>query len=58
MSRSMNILIAFAPPAAKEPPNNVTAINDHAGHLPAAKTIVGTVVINNNSMIRGFVNAI
>jgi hypothetical protein len=54
----MNILIAFAPPAAKEPPNNVTAISDHAGHLPAAKTIVGTVVINNNSMIRGFVSAI
>jgi hypothetical protein len=54
----MNILIAFAPPAAKEPPNRVTAISDHAGHLPAAKTIVGTVVINNNSMIRGFVSAI
>jgi len=54
----MYILIAFAPPAANEPPNNVIAISDHAGHLPAAKTIVGTVVINNSSMIRGFVNAI
>ena len=58
MSRSMYILIAFAPPAANEPPNNVIAISDHAGHLPAAKTIVGTVVINNSSMIRGFVSAI
>ena len=51
------MFIAFAPPAANEPPNKVIAISENAGHCPAAKTIVGTVVINNNSMIRGLVNA-
>ena len=58
MSRSIYMLIAFAPPAANEPPSRVIAISDQAGHLSAAKTIVGTVVINNNSMILGLVNAI
>jgi hypothetical protein len=27
------------------------------GHLPAASTMVGIVVTNSNSMMRGFVNA-
>jgi hypothetical protein len=58
MSRSIYIFIVFAPPAARVPPSKVIAINDHPGHLPAAKTIVGTVVTSNNSMILGLVKAI
>ena len=57
MSRSINMLMALAPPAAKDPPTKVIAINHTDGQPPAATTIVGTVVISNNSMIRGFVNA-
>jgi hypothetical protein len=57
MSRSMYILIAFAPPAAKEPPIKVIRIRLSAGHPSSATTIVGTVVMSNNSMIRGFVSA-
>ena len=49
--------MVFAPPAARVPPIRVIAINDHAGHLPAARTMVGTVVTSNSSMIRGLVKA-
>jgi hypothetical protein len=53
----MYMLIAFAPPAAKEPPINVIRMRLSAGHPSSATTIVGTVVMSNNSMIRGFVSA-
>jgi hypothetical protein len=53
----MYMLIAFAPPAANEPPINVIKMRLNAGQPPSATTIVGTVVISNNSMIRGFVRA-
>jgi hypothetical protein len=49
------MLIAFAPPAANEPPSKVIAINDQLGHSPAANTMVGTVVIKRSSIIRGLV---
>ena len=51
------MLIAFAPPAASDPPSKVIAIKLTDGHLPAASTMVGIVVTNSNSMMRGFVNA-
>ncbi len=57
MSRSTTMLMALAPPAASVPPARVIATSDHGGHPRCAKTIVGTVVTNSNSMIRGLVSA-
>ena len=57
MSRSTYMLTALALPADSVPPSNVIPINDQAGQPPSASTIVGTVVINSSSMIRGLVSA-
>ena len=57
MSRSTYMLIAFAPPAASEPPIIVANINHSGGIAPSATTIVGIVVTKRSSMIRGLVSA-
>ena len=57
MSRSMYMLKALAPPAARAPPATVAAINQIEGIPPSATTMVGTVVMSRSSMIRGLVNA-
>ena len=46
---------ALALPADKVPPTKVTATRDQAGQPRSASTIVGTVVINSSSMMRGLV---
>ncbi len=56
MSRSKNWFIAFAPPAASVPPNSVAATSQGDGKRPAARTIVGTVVMSSSTMMRGFVS--
>ncbi len=57
MSRSMNMLMALAPPAARAPPSRVAAIS-HTGGMPRWATImVGSVVISRSSMMRGLVSA-
>ena len=57
MSRSMSMLLAFAPPAARLPPIRVMITSQVDGQPSAASTIVGTVVMSSSSMIRGFVRA-
>jgi hypothetical protein len=57
ISRSMYILMAFAPPAARVPPTIVTTISHRLGHPSFATTMVGIVVISSNSIMRGFVRA-
>ena len=57
MSRSTYMLIALAPPAARAPPANVAAINHTGGRPRWATTMVGSVVTNRSSMIRGLVKA-
>jgi hypothetical protein len=57
MSRSMYMLMAFAPPAARVPPKTTAAISQIDGIPPAARTMVGTVVTSSSSMIRGLVSA-
>ena len=56
MSRSMNWLMAFAPPAAIVPPMITAAISHGDGTPRAAMNIVGTVVTSSSSMIRGLVS--
>jgi hypothetical protein len=51
------MLMALAPPAASVPPINVTITSQVDGQPRSATTIVGTVVINSNSMMRGLVSA-
>ena len=57
MSRSITMLKALAPPAASVPPMRVATMSQAFGQPLAATIIVGTVVMSNNSMIRGFVRA-
>src|SRR4051812_24455508 len=57
MSRSMTMLVALAPAAARVPPTRVARIS-HAGGMPrSATTMAGTVVTRSSSMIRGLVRA-
>ena len=58
ISRSMYMLMAFAPPAANVPPTIVTTISQRLGQPLLATTMVGIVVIKSNSIMRGFVRAI
>jgi hypothetical protein len=53
----MYMLMALAPPAANDPPTNVMRMSHKDGQPPSATTMVGMVVMSNNSMIRGFVKA-
>ena len=57
MSRSMTMLIAFAPPAASVPPTTVATTSHVAGQPRRATIIVGTVVTSRSSMMRGLVSA-
>ena len=57
MSRSITMLNALAPPAARVPPRSVASMSHSPGIPCAATTIVGTVVTRSNSMMRGFVRA-
>ena len=57
MSRSMYMFTALAPPAARAPPTNVVAMSHRPGILPAATTMVGSVVMSSSSMMRGLVSA-
>ena len=49
--------MAFAPPAASEPPKITAAISQIDGMPRCARTIVGTVVTRSSSMMRGLVSA-
>jgi hypothetical protein len=57
MSRSTTMLMALAPPAANVPPSRVMSTSEVRGQPPSARTIVGTVVMSNSSMMRGLVRA-
>ena len=57
MSRSTTMLMALAPPAASAPPASVAAINHTGGRPRWATTMVGRVVTNKSSMMRGLVRA-
>ena len=57
MSRSTTMLMALAPPAARVPPTSVAAINHTEGSPCFATTMVGRVVTNSSSMMRGLVRA-
>ncbi len=57
MSRSMNMLMAFAPPAASDPPTSVATISPMDGNPRWATTMVGSVVTKSSSTIRGLVRA-
>ena len=47
---------AFAPPAARVPPNSVEAMSSMDGHPSFASTMAGIVVISSSTMIRGFMS--
>ena len=51
------MLMALAPPAASAPPITVASISQIEGKPRFATIIVGTVVMSNSSMMRGFVRA-
>jgi hypothetical protein len=57
MSRSTTMLMAFAPPAASEPPSTVTMTRPRPGTPCSATNITGTVVTSSSSMILGLVSA-
>ncbi len=57
MSRSTTMLMALAPPAASAPPARVAAISQTGGRPRCATTMVGKVVTNSSSMMRGLVRA-
>ena len=57
MSRSMTMLVALAPAAARVPPTRVAKISQISGMPRWATTMVGTVVTRSSSMIRGLVRA-
>ena len=57
MSRSMNMLMALAPPAASAPPSRVAPISHTGGRPRWATIMVGSVVISSSSMMRGLVSA-
>ena len=57
MSRSMTMLMAFAPPAARVPPTSVSSTRRVDGHPRCASTMVGTVVMSNSSTTRSFMSA-
>ena len=57
MSRSTNMLMALAPPAARAPPSRVATISQTGGRPRWATIMVGSVVISSSSMIRGLVSA-
>ena len=57
MSRSTYMFTAFDPPAANVPPIMVATISHKLGRPLAATIIVGTVVMSNCTIIRGFVRA-
>ncbi len=57
MSRSTYMLMALAPPAASEPPSTVATTSHSEGMPCSATTMVGTVVTNSSSMMRGLVSA-
>ena len=57
MSRSMYMLKALAPPAARLPPTSVAKISHPDGRPRSATTIVGTVVTSSSSTMRGLVRA-
>ncbi len=57
ISRSMYMLMAFAPPAARVPPTIVTTISHRLGQPLLATTMVGIVVMRSSSIMRGFVRA-
>ncbi len=57
ISRSTNMLMAFAPPAASAPPSSVASMSHTGGRPRWATIMVGRVVISSSSMIRGLVNA-
>ena len=58
MSRSITILMAFAPPAANVPPMRVIATRPQLGQPFSAKTMVGTVVMSSSSTTRNFIRTI
>ena len=49
------MLIAFADPAAIDPPTSVARISQSDGTPPRARTIAGTVVMSSSTTMRGFV---
>ena len=57
MSRSMYMLMALAPPAARAPPMRVATIRPTGGMPLSATTMVGRVVTSSSSMMRGLVSA-
>ena len=57
MSRSMTMLMALAPPAARAPPSRVAAMSLTGGRPRWATIMVGSVVISSSSMMRGLVSA-
>ena len=56
MSRSKNWFMALAPAAASDPPNSVDSTSHTLGNRPAARTMVGTVVIRSRTTILGLVS--
>ena len=57
MSRSTYMLMALAPPADSVPPTTVANISQSEGIPRSATIIVGTVLTNRSSMMRGLVRA-
>ena len=57
MSRSTNMLMALAPPAARAPPSSVAIISQTGGRPRLATIMVGSVVMSRSSMMRGLVSA-
>ena len=57
MSASTMQLKTLALAALRVPPTSVAAISASGGKPCAARNIAGTVVMSNNSTIRGFVSA-
>src|SRR5660397_222770 len=56
MSRSRELLNAFAEPADRVPPIRVAIISHAPGQPSAASTMVGNVVMSSSSMMRGLVS--
>ena len=57
MSRSNQQLMAWAPPAASQPPATVAATRPVEGQPRAAITMANTVVISSSTTTRGLVSA-